>query len=568
MVNDPNLCSTAGELPKAKTLVASTLRKRVLGIYKITWSQVATDSDPNANDEVTNPAVLGAAALKLKRHGMDPSALRVGAPGLQMQALAAMVGPPAQLQLPGAPMLTGLGPPPASPTGQLPSGGIPNGANGVPSAPQAQQGEGPAASSAEQIMRAHLMGMQQPVAASDMVPAPNMERGVAIPLDASTLPNISEDVRESLKRGRTQFLTSEEVYNLLVAGREYNLPLSTRPYDRPLAGSMYLFDRSRTSRFRCDGYEWKRRETHAKRKVRDEFKLNCYYVGGPEDEVQRRCYWLLDDKASDLVFVHYLPPPHVRAAFGAAGEEGSDVDEAAAPLQAPTVEELPMGGGHLGAAPGGGAQGLGMGMAGPTTVLMPPQQGGQMLVEVQELPAGIGSLPMQMPPAHLLPLMSPYHQLFSMQQGNGPAAGGNAEQQAVQPTIEAVQLKDEGGGVAAGNPAQLVTQGAAPVLGRQASSGGDANAEPADGGDGKAQLRQRIAAADINDSDSMFNAMCSLHHVAGISKADRAAVCRLWMENMLDDKQKKQLFMYIANNVEDDEAVADWIKSVIRKNGG
>ena len=86
------------------------------------------------------------------------------------------------------------------------------------------------------------------------------------------------------------------------------LAISTRPAERPPAGSMFLFRRSASPRFRYDGYDWKGRESHTKLKVGEEAKLNCYYLGNPEDSVQQRSYWLIDDSKNDLVLVHYQPP--------------------------------------------------------------------------------------------------------------------------------------------------------------------------------------------------------------------------------------------------------------------
>jgi hypothetical protein len=84
----------------------------------------------------------------------------------------------------------------------------------------------------------------------------------------------------------------------------------------------------------------------------------------------------------------------------------------------------------------------------------------------------------------------------------------------------------------------------------------------------KDAFRTKFAIVDTTDSDGMFGAMCDLHHVAGVSKQECAAICRLWLENVLDENQKKQLFMYIKANIKEEDLVADWVKSFIRKHGG
>jgi hypothetical protein len=303
-----------------------------------------------------------------------------------------------------------------------------------------------------------------------------------------------------IDKGRTQFLTSEEVHDLLLHGRRYGLPLSTKAEARPPPGSMFLFDRARTPHFRTDGYDWARRETHAKRKVGDSFRLNCYYVGCPDDAVQRRCYWLLDDTASDLksdlVLVHYLPPASAKPAWGAGGGGGGGGGEE-------DQEEVVLG--EVWDGPGA----LGV--------------GGEGDIQVQELPT----------------------------RGDSAAATAAAVAAALATQHEALRHQ------AAQQVLPMLTVPSAALLDTAPTAGV-----------GKEQLRATVAAADIADPDSMFSAMCGLHLVAGVSRAQCQRVCQLWMENALDDKQKKQLFMYIKANVDDDGAVADWVRGVIEKSGG
>lgn len=385
---------------KGKSLVASTLRKRVLGIFKLTWSQVATDADPGSNDEILDPSVLAAASIKLKRQGMvDPIH------GLNRNIDLALTkkGPPHKSQaFPAQKSTAGLVHSPIT------------GTNGIP--------EG------------HLPDQASPVRMNDE----SKDEVSPKPLDSTTLPSAPAHVHEIIKKGTLQNLTPDEAYDLLSNCQAYGLPLCSRPGLRPGAGSLYLFDRKFTPGFRCDGYDFMRRETHAKRKVGEEVKLNCYYAGGPEDPIQRRCYWLLDenigekrDSVADLVLVHYLDSKGV----GNVGRDGDDVHHQCIP-------QVPV-------------QGI----------------------------------------------------------------GANTHEVAV----------DE----------------------RRASH---------------MFALARFATANVSDPDSMFDAMCTLHNVSGISKQEQATICRLWMDNVLDDIQKKQLFMYIKANLKDQDAVADWVKGVIHKN--
>lgn len=379
---------------KGKSLVASTLRKRVLGIFKLTWSQVATDADPGSNDEIIDPSVLAAASIKLKRQGMDP---------LHTHCVNRNIN----LTMPKAAGQQLQAPPPLHSTAEAMHNVV--------------EGNG-------RIHPPDLGGKNK----GDLGPKP---------LDSRMLLSAPAHVHEIIKKGYSQNLTTDEAYDLLSNGKIYGLPLCSRPDHKPEAGSMYLFDRKFTPGFRCDGYDFVRRETHAKRKVGDEVKLNCYYAGGLEDPIQRRCYWLLDENvgekrgvSEDLVLVHYLDP----RGPGNPGRDGDDV-----------------------------------------------------------------------------------HQQLNPQ---------------------------------------------APVHGAEINAQGVGQASAAERQAGHEGALDRFATANVSDPDSMFDAMCTLHNVSGISKQEQATICRLWMDNVLDDVQKKQLFMYIKANLKDQDAVADWVKGVITKN--
>ena len=364
MVNDPSLCVRPPALEgKSKVLVASTLRKRVLGIYRITWSQVASDSDPGLHEEISDASVLAAAAMKLKRHGMDPvRGNRGGAAGTAAMAAAAAAAtgviapasPPAANTtvqiidvtdalnnggnnnnngLPKDPpsgtaggtagdvVMGGRGIFPGQETSHHPLTNIPislatttvaggtaagvmpsittamdagGGGGGVPGGAEIHGANATAAGGGNGGLIS-IEGQQQ------------QQPDIILPL-SSVHSNLPPRIYDLFDKGRSHFLGAEEVYEILTNAVCLGLPISTRPVERPTAGSMFLFRRSASPRFRYDGYDWKGRESHTKLKVGEEAKLNCYYLGNPEDSVQQRSYWLIDDSKNDLVLVHYQPP--------------------------------------------------------------------------------------------------------------------------------------------------------------------------------------------------------------------------------------------------------------------
>ncbi|TQE07992.1 hypothetical protein C1H46_006400 [Malus baccata] len=78
-------------------------------------------------------------------------------------------------------------------------------------------------------------------------------------------------------------------------------------------GSILFFDKKVQRHFRKDGYKWKKakdgkivKEAHERLKVGGVDTLHCYYAHGEEDEnFQRRSYWMLEEKLSHIVLVHY-----------------------------------------------------------------------------------------------------------------------------------------------------------------------------------------------------------------------------------------------------------------------
>ena len=243
-------------------------------------------------------------------------------------------------------------------------------------------------------------------------------------------------VRDIVRKGTTSFLTSEEVLRVLFDAASGKLPLSSRVPRKPPSGSMFLYDRYQTSKFRSDGYVWRRRETHANRKVGDwSCKLNCYYAGTLEDEIQRRCYWVIGMPSPDerqrshignIVFVHYL---------GTGAKNPSQSDE----------------------------------MKGITNEI----------------------------------------------------------------SLEQDSCREHGGA-------------------------------PSDNSTAVTSVKTLIANVDVMNLDAMFSALCCLNQLPGIIKQDCAKLCRLWMENKLDDKQKRQMFVFIKSNINDIESVVEWVKEWVK----
>eukprot|EP00192_Tetraselmis_astigmatica_P008464 CAMPEP_0117674478 /NCGR_PEP_ID=MMETSP0804-20121206/15062_1 /TAXON_ID=1074897 /ORGANISM="Tetraselmis astigmatica, Strain CCMP880" /LENGTH=627 /DNA_ID=CAMNT_0005483355 /DNA_START=254 /DNA_END=2137 /DNA_ORIENTATION=- len=133
----------------------------------------------------------------------------------------------------------------------------------------------------------------------------------AVPLlpESVTHPQLQTLIRKS----QTEWLKCNEVVELLSSARKEGFPISQGPAVQPEGGSLFLYDRVSVKYFRNDGHDWKKkgdgkavRETHEKLKLDQVVMLNCYYAHAISPEnLQRRCYWLLDSSES-LVLVHYL----------------------------------------------------------------------------------------------------------------------------------------------------------------------------------------------------------------------------------------------------------------------
>lgn len=272
LVNDPAVYACGPRTAHTKSLVASTLRKRVLGIYGITWSQVATSFDKDVNKEINDKDILFAATNMLNRHGLNLNGRLVslgddkGKPFVILEQKNNMGGP---------------------------------------SKEQASD---------ERISQLEH-GIEQDVSEHAVNPDDNIH--VMNTRLHANLAGISETTRKIIKKAEIQFLSFEEVALIIKDASEGKLPISLQVNYRPQSGTLYLINRSKVAKFRCDGYDFKKRETHARKMISNNERLNCYYAGGTKDNMQRRCYWLISEDSErlsshsstqpkDLVLIHYM----------------------------------------------------------------------------------------------------------------------------------------------------------------------------------------------------------------------------------------------------------------------
>ncbi len=437
MVNDPALCARPPALSeKSRVLVASTLRKRVLGIYKITWSQVATDADPGLHDEVKDASVHAAAGIKLKRHGMEPGRTSNGTGGINNNSGSASR--------------------PAVVTG---------GGSGVPGS-----------------------GMMLPAGLLSSNPSPDEISAFAMASTAATTAVTTTGPAAAATRAtRQQNVKKEEPLDLLTT----------------------------------------------------------------------------NTSSKDL------------------SQAATVAREAALAAAAATTTQLQ--GSNLGAA---------LPQLPPMSSSLEDMRNAMGLeIEVKELSPGATAVAAQVPdPSAMKDMLKLMQQ---QQQGNRTTVAAAAAAAVDNNQINQVNSGGAGGETAVGEAAVNGTEGNfnsidLPSLASLERAMGsvdgldiiDAPPAPAvaNGGSGEIHAEERklhleafrtkFATVDTTDSDGMFGAMCDLHHVAGITKQECAAICRLWLENVLNDSQKKQLFMYIKANIKEEDLVADWVKSFIRKHGG
>ncbi|KAL6767704.1 hypothetical protein ACKKBF_B36315 [Auxenochlorella protothecoides x Auxenochlorella symbiontica] len=162
-----------------------------------------------------------------------------------------------------------------------------------------------------------------------------------LPVDDAGLP---EEVREIVAKARSSWLKNSEVFQILQHATSGLLPLSTSPPELPPGGTLFLIDRSSCRTFRKDQHQWRKkpdnktvRETHEKLKVGTTERLNCYYAhADQQDQLQRRCYWLLEQQYEYAVLVHYLNAPSTRTQRSVGG--GLPAPDAAGAGDAPAPQ--------------------------------------------------------------------------------------------------------------------------------------------------------------------------------------------------------------------------------------
>ena len=277
LVNDSSFYACGPKTAHTKSLVASTLRKRVLGIYGITWSQIATTADKDVNKNINDKAILFAATNMLKRHGLNSDG-RLSSDTDKQDSLALSENTHAVKDTSKQELLE---------HSKLQM--EPKSENSVPRHDQ------------------HLTTCDDVNNSTPMVTS-CLHKNLA---------GISDTVKDIIKKAETQFLNFEEAAIIIKEAAQGKLPVSLQVNYRPDSGTLYLINRSKVAKFRCDGYEFSKRETHAKKTLKCNERLNCYYAGGTNDTMQRRCYWMISDDCStaedpygtqpkDLVLIHYM----------------------------------------------------------------------------------------------------------------------------------------------------------------------------------------------------------------------------------------------------------------------
>ncbi|GKV23418.1 hypothetical protein SLEP1_g33150 [Rubroshorea leprosula] len=150
------------------------------------------------------------------------------------------------------------------------------------------------------------------------------------------------DIEQILLEAQHRWLRPAEICEVLENYQKYHI--SAEPPNAPPSGSLFLFDRKVLRYFRKDGHNWRKKkdgktvkEAHEKLKVGSVDVLHCYYAHGEENEnFQRRSYWMLEEKLSHIVFVHYLEVKGNRANFNRVRE-----NEAATPYSQEMGEIMP-----------------------------------------------------------------------------------------------------------------------------------------------------------------------------------------------------------------------------------
>lgn len=277
LVNDSSIYACGPKTAHTKSLVASTLRKRVLGIYGMTWSQVATTTDKDVNKKIEDKSILFAATSVLNRHGLNLNGRLISAEAER----------------------------------------------GNSSNLSEQNTSSCLSTDQKDIVRPSIdFGTESDKYIPGQVSHfTHGEMNNRILTATNFLEGSSTEIANTLKciieKARIQFLNFEEVAAIIKNAAQGKLPVSLQVNYKPKSGTLYLINRSKVAKFRCDGYDFKKRETHARKMLSSNERLNCYYAGGSKDKMQRRCYWMISDdseaykvtydtRPKDLVLIHYM----------------------------------------------------------------------------------------------------------------------------------------------------------------------------------------------------------------------------------------------------------------------
>jgi hypothetical protein len=270
LVNNKSIYDAGTQAKHKKSLVGSTLRKRVVGIYGISWSQVATSEDKDLHKKITNASIMHAAKILMDRKGFNANGRTAGMSdeAIKNQAIALEDS-------------------------------------------QSLGDDGTGNNLGKDLQQHNRQGGSHDSKVQNST-KDNRETIICVPQNIPESPELSHIIRKS----KHQFLAFEEVALLLKSASQGILPVSLQVNYRPCSGTLYLINRSKVAKFRCDGYHFRKRETHTRKLLPSKEKLNCYYAGGPGDEIQRRSYWLLTEsneeakdssnRLQDIVLIHYI----------------------------------------------------------------------------------------------------------------------------------------------------------------------------------------------------------------------------------------------------------------------
>ncbi|KAJ6916966.1 calmodulin-binding transcription activator 3-like isoform X2 [Populus alba x Populus x berolinensis] len=129
------------------------------------------------------------------------------------------------------------------------------------------------------------------------------------------------DIQQILVEAQHRWLRPAEICEILSNYQRFRI--APEPAHMPPSGSLFLFDRKVLRYFRKDGHNWRKKkdgktvkEAHERLKSGSVDVLHCYYAHGEDNEnFQRRSYWLLEEKLSHIVLVHYREVKGTRTNF-------------------------------------------------------------------------------------------------------------------------------------------------------------------------------------------------------------------------------------------------------------